>query len=211
MAVVGDVMDQLGMRNQFLPPQIRPLRPDMVVIGRAMPVLGVSVFDTRYVESNNPIMAKEFGLMFDAVDDLKRDEVYVCTGSRPVHALWGELLGTRAEKLGAAGAVCDGYSRDSNGLLRMNFPTFSFGPYAQDSGPRYKVMDFRVPIEIGGVKVNDGDIIYGDIDGVCVVPKAAVDQVFHAALEKARGEKRVRAAILQGMSAREAWDKFGIM
>lgn len=211
VAVVGDAMDKAGLRHQFLPPQIRPLRSDMVVIGRAMPVLGVSVFETTYVSSNNPLMAGEFGMMFEALDDLKRDEVYVCTGSRPNHACWGELMSLRAGKLGAAGTVCDGHSRDTHGIQELNFPTFSYGPYGQDSGARYKVVDFRLGIEIGDARIENGDIIFGDIDGVCVVPRAVVDDVFSAALDKARGEKLVRAAIIDGMSARAAWDKYGIM
>ena len=211
VSVVGDVMDKLGLRRQFLPPEIRPLRNDLVVIGRAMPVLGVSVFEPVYEQSHSPLMAKEFGIMFEALDDLKRNEVYVCTGSRPNHACWGELMTQRALKLGAAGAVCDGYSRDTNGVLALNYPAFSRGSYGQDSGPRYKVVDFRVGIQIGAVRIDCGDIIFGDIDGVCVIPHAAVDEVFNAAIEKARGEKLVRVAIIKGMSARGAWNKFGIM
>jgi len=210
-AVVGDVMDNLGLRRQFLPPQIRPLRDDMVVIGKAMPVLGLSVCETVVEHTANSLSAVAFGLMFAALDDLKRDEIYVCTGSRPVHALWGELMTTRAKQLGAAGAVCDGYTRDTRGVGKAGFPTFSFGPYGQDSGPRYKVVDYRLPVEIGGVRIAPGDIVFGDLDGVCVVPSAACVDVFERALEKARGEKTVKQAIEQGMSASAAWAKYGIM
>ncbi len=209
--VVGDVMDKLGLYHQFLPPQIQPLREDMIVIGRAMTVLSVDVFEERVSGTANPLMEKSFGLMLEAVDDLKPDEVYLNTGSSPRNALWGELLSARARELGAAGAVVNGYSRDTRGIYRLDFPTFSFGRYGQDSAPRYKVVDFRVPIEVGGVRVLPGDIVYGDIDGVCVVPRAAEEEVFVRALEKARGEKLVRKAIEEGMSAVEAFAKFGIM
>ena len=73
------------------------------------------------------------------------------------------------------------------------------------------VIDFRVPIEIGGARIQPGDILFGDVDGVCVVPKAAEEEVFVRALEKARGEKRVRKAIEDGMSTKEAFETFGIM
>src|SRR5438874_2614087 len=172
-AVVGDVMDKLGLQRQFLHPQIQPLRDDMVVIGRAMTVLEADVFAENIDDSANPLMKKSFGLMLEALDDLKTNEVYICTGSSPTYALWGELMSTRAMKLGAAGAVVDGYSRDARGILALNFPVFSHGRYAQDQGPRGKVIDFRVPIEINSVRIEPGDIIFGDIDGVCVVPLAA--------------------------------------
>jgi regulator of RNase E activity RraA len=209
--VVGDVMDKMNLQHQFLPPQIRPLHQDMVVIGRAMPVLAVDVFVERIEGSANPLMNKSFGLMLEALDDLHRNEVYVNTGSSPRNALWGELMSTRARKLGSRGAVLNGYVRDTRAILNMSFPTFAFGSYGQDSAPRYKVVDFRVPVEIGAVRVRPGDILFGDIDGVLVVPAEAETDVFAGALEKARGEKFVRKAIEDGSTSVEAFAKFGIM
>jgi regulator of RNase E activity RraA len=208
-AVVGDIMDKMGLLNQFLPPQIQPLRDDMFVVGRAMTVLEADVVSDS--SSNNPVLNRPFGLMLEALDDLKKNEVYVCTGSSPSYALWGELMATRAQILGAAGAVVDGYSRDTKGILELNFPSFSYGRYAQDQAPRGKVIDFRVPIEMKGVRINPGDIILGDIDGVCVVPKEAEEEVFRLAIEKARGEKMVQKKIQEGMSTVDAFAKFGIM
>jgi regulator of RNase E activity RraA len=209
--VVGDVMDKMNLQHQFLPPQIRPLRQDMVVIGRAMPVLAVDVFVERIEGTANPLMNKSFGLMLEALDDLHTNEVYVNTGSSPRNALWGEMMSTRARKLGTRGAVLNGYVRDTRAILNMNFPTFAFGSYGQDSAPRYKVVDFRVPVEIGAVRVRPGDILFGDIDGVLVVPAEAETDVFAGALEKARGEKLVRKAIEDGITSVEAFAKYGIM
>jgi regulator of RNase E activity RraA len=156
-------------------------------------------------------MSKPFGLMLEALDDLKEDEVYICTGSSPTYALWGELMSTRAQILGSAGAVVNGYSRDTKGILELNFPTFSYGRYAQDQAPRGKVIDFRCKIEMNGVTINDGDIVVGDIDGVCIVPKEIEKEIIEGALEKARGEKTVANAIKGGMSAQDSWNKYGIM
>lgn len=199
-ALVGDAMDKLGLLHQFLPPYLKPLRDDMVVIGRAMTV----------VEADGTA-EQPFGKMLEALDDLKPHEVYVCAGASPSYALWGELMSTRALKLGAAGAVVDGYSRDTPGVLRLNFPTFSRGRYAQDQGPRGAVVDFRVPLTFGAVAVQPGDIVFGDLDGVLVVPRAAEAEIFTKALEKARGEKLVQKALENGMSTAEAFRKFGIM
>lgn len=120
-------------------------------------------------------------------------------------------MATRATKLGARGAVLDGYYRDTKELIRMNFPTFGYGSYGQDSAPRYKVHDFRVPIEIGTVQIQPGDIIFGDIDGVCIVPQEAEREVFSMALEKACGEKLVKKSLEAGMSAVAAYKEHGIM
>lgn len=208
-AVVGDIMDKMGLLNQFLSPKIQPLKDDMFVVGRAMTVLEADVVSDS--SRNNPVLNRPFGLMLEALDDLKKNEVYVCTGSSPSYALWGELMATRAQILGAAGAVVDGYSRDTKGILELNFPSFSYGRYAQDQAPRGKVIDFRVPIEMNGVRINSGDIIIGDIDGVCAVPKKYEEEVFRLAIEKARGEKMVQKKIQEGMSTVEAFAKFGIM
>jgi regulator of RNase E activity RraA len=204
-AVVGDVMDKLGLQRQFMPPRIRPLREDMVALGRAMPVLTADVF------GDSATMSKPFGLMLEALDDLKPGEVYVCAGGSPRYALWGELMSTRATRLGAAGVVLDGYTRDAGGILQLGFPTFSYGLYAQDQGPRGKVIDFRCTVEIDGVRVAPGDLIFGDNEGVLVVPRDAIEEVFVHAVEKARGEKLVRQALEDGMSACEAFRTFGIM
>jgi len=210
-SVVGDVMDKLDLQHQFLPPQIQPLRQDMVVLGRAMPALSVDVFAERIAGSANRLMDKSFGLMLEALDDLRKNEVYVNTGSSPRNALWGELMSTRARKLGSRGAVLNGYVRDTKAILNISFPTFAFGSYGQDSGPRCKVVDFRIPIEVGQVRVRPADIIFGDIDGVLLVPVEVEDEVFTRALEKARGEKLVKKAIEKGSSAVEAFEKYGIM
>jgi regulator of RNase E activity RraA len=209
-AVAGDVMDKLGARRQFLPPYIQPLDPAMVVLGRAMPVLEADRFGEP-PGSSNPLAARPFGLMLEALDDLRQHEIYVCTGGSASYALWGELMSTRAMQLGAAGAVLDGYSRDTRGILALNFPTFSRGRYAQDQAPRGLVIDYRVPIEIGGVRIEPGDILFGDLDGVCVVPGAMEEEVFTRALEKARRENAVRRALEQGMGAREAFERFGVL
>ena len=210
-AVVGDIMDSIGFRHQFLPPQIKPLRNDMIIVGRSMPVLEADVFTEAHDAASNSVMSRPFGLMLQALDDLRPDEVYVCTGASPEYALWGELMSTRAITLGAAGAVVDGYSRDTRGILQLGFPTFSYGGYAQDQGPRGKVIDFRVPLEIGGVRLEPGDLLFGDLDGVCIIPRAAEAEVVRKALEKAREESVLERALREGMSATEAFARYGIM
>lgn len=208
---VGDVMDNLGLRHQFLPPKIRPLRPNMMMIGRAMPVLSVDVSADELIGSANALMQEPFGLMLQAIDDLQKDEIVVNTGSSPRSALWGEMMSIRAEQRGAAGAVLNGYVRDTKRLTKLGFPTFSFGSYGQDSRPRHKVVDFRVPIEVGCAEIRPGDILFGDADGVCVVPREAREEVFRLALEQLAAKRRIRRDLKKGTSAVSTFEKYRIL
>ena len=149
--------------------------------------------------------------MLEALDQLKENEIYLCTGGTPTYALWGELMSTRAIQCGATGAVLNGYSRDTLGVLELNFPTFSYGSYAQDQAPRGKVIDYRIPIKIGNVAINPGDIVFGDIDGVCIIPQEIEKKVVQLAEEKVNGENLVRKSIEAGMSSVEAFNKYGVM
>lgn len=210
-AVVGDVMDQMGLTNQFLPPRVRPLRDDMVVVGRAMPVLEADYIAAPEGVGRGPLAGKPFGMMMEALDDLREGEVYVASGSGGEYALWGELMTLRARQLKAVGAVLDGYTRDTKGILAQGFPVFGHGPYAQDQGIRGKVVDWRTPVHLGRARVEPGDLIFGDVDGVLVVPSQAVAEVLTRALEKVRGEKIVEKAIQDGMGAAEAYRTYGIL
>ena len=207
--VVGDAMDAMGHLHRYLPPQIRPVTEGMRIVGRAKTVLEADCCGRRVAHEDRD---HAFGAMFDALDSIQENEVYVCTGSSPNYACWGELMSTAAMHRGAVGAVIEGYSRDTNGIRKLNFPTFSMGFYGQDQGMRGRVIDYDCPIEFSNkVLVNPGDIIFGDIDGVVVIPRAIEAEVIAAALEKVRGENMVQKLIKQGMPTREVWDTYGIM
>ena len=200
-SVIGDVMDRQGLRQQFLPPHIRALSPEMKLVGRAMPV-----------REEDCTSQGDFGLMFKALDDLQKGEVYICTGASPRYALWGELMSTRARALGAAGAVVDGFHRDTSGILEVGLPVFSAGSYAQDQRGRGRVTDFRREIRFAnGTIVAPGDIIVGDRDGVLVIPKAHLDKVVEAAIVKVEGEEEVRRLIEKGEGTQAIFDRTGIM
>ena len=200
--VVGDILDQMGLVHQFLPQDIRPLRDDMKLAGKAMTVLMTDVYGKQ---------EKPFGYLTEALDQLEKNEIYIAAGGTRRCAYWGELLTATAKTRGAAGAVLDGWHRDTPQVLAQNWPVFSAGCYAQDSSVRTQVIQFRCPIEIGGVTILPGDIIFGDVDGVLIIPQGVVEETVSLALEKASGEKLVRKAIEGGMSATEAFAKFGIL
>ena len=214
--VVGDILDQMGYPHQFLPANIRPLATmvdpapyaapgeennRLKLAGRACTILENDVYSAP---------KKPFGLLTEALDQLQPNDIYVATGARN-SALWGELLTATARTRGAVGAVLDGYSRDTPQVLGQNFPVFCTNCWAQDSSIRTYVFDFRCTIEIGQVTIQDGDIVFGDVDGVLIIPKEIAAEVLEKALEKAAAEKLVRKAIEDGMSATEAFAHFGIL
>lgn len=200
--VVGDILDEMGYTHQFLPQPIRPTKEGYKVVGYAMPALLIDVYGPQ---------KKPFGLLTESLDQLEAGEVYVASGGFMRCAYWGELLTATAKTRGAAGAVINGWHRDTPQMLAQDWPVFSRGCYAQDSSIRTQVTNFRCPIEIDGVNVNPGDLIFGDVDGVLVIPKDSIEEVIEKALEKASGEKVVRKAIEAGMTATAAFEKFGIL
>lgn len=200
--VVGDILDELGYYHQFLPADIRPLLPEMKMAGRAMPVVMTDVYGPQ----KNP-----FGLLTEALDQLAENEIYLASGGHGRCAYWGEILTATARVRGAVGAAVNGWHRDTPQILEQNFPVFSWGCYAQDSSVRTKVIDYRCPIEIGEVWVNPGDIVFGDRDGVLIIPQKVEAEVIEKSFEKAAKEKIVRAAIENGMSSTEAFRTYGVL
>jgi len=200
--VVGDILDDLGFSHQFLPQPIQPMREEMKLAGRAMPVLMIDVFGKQ---------KKPFGLLTEALDQLQPGEIYLASGGDMRCAYWGEILTATAKKRGAMGAVINGFHRDTPRVLEQDWPVFSRGRFAQDSAVRTQVISYRCPIEIGAVHVEPGDLVFGDLDGVVIVPRKVEVDVIERALAKARGEKLVRKEIEGGMSSTDAFKKYGIL
>ncbi|MEX0324851.1 MAG: RraA family protein [Puniceicoccaceae bacterium] len=198
----GDILDSLRHYHQFLPRHLQPMLTDMQLTGRARPPAMVDV----YGEQDPP-----FGKLTEALDQLQAGEIYV--GSLPSQscACWGEILTATARSRGAVGAVVNGPHRDTPKVLEQNWPVFSTGRFAQDSRVRMRVADFRVPIEIEGIVIRPGDLIFGDLDGVVVIPQACESEVLDRALEKARAENLVRREIEAGLSSTEAFAKYGVL
>ena len=198
--VLSDILDSLGRKNQMLPPKIQPLNPNTVIMGYAYPVVIEDSKDTTHYDK-----------LFLALDSLPRNYVYVATGPNKAYALWGELMSTRAMVIGAQGAVIDGYVRDTKRIIELNFPVFCRGTYAKDQKGRGVVLDYNVPIKIGGVEIHPKDLIFGDIDGVVVIPRELIQEVIAQALEKAQKEKYMKVEILKGVPTKALFDKFGFM
>lgn len=199
-SVISDVMDSLGARHQGMRADIRPIYEGIVVVGRAYPVLTADVYK---------LVDDPYGPEIDAVDSLKPNDVMVvCTQRSTRTCFWGELLSTAARARGARGIVIDGYTRDVAQITKMKFPTFATGIYMVDSAGRSIVIDHNCPVDCGGVLVNPGDIIFGDIDGVVVIPREMEKEVIPLALEKVSKENQVREELLKGAMLRDVYTKY---
>lgn len=201
-SVVGDILDRLNCFHQFLPPALQPIRLQDKLVGRSMPVLMIDVFGPQ---------KKPFGKLTEALDQLQPNDVYVASGGEMRCAYWGEILTATAKKRGAAGAVINGYYRDTSRVMEQNWPVFSRGRFGADSQVRTQVVDYRCNIEVGNVWIQPGDLIFGDCDGVVVIPQKYEEEVVSRSLEKSRGEKLVRKEIENGMSSTDAFRKYGIL
>ena len=200
--VIGDILDGLGYRHQFLPQAVQPLQESMRIVGRAMPVQ----ISDAWGKQEEP-----FGLMTEALDQIELDEVYIATGGSLNCAAWGEIMTATARMRKGAGAVIDGFHRDTPRVLEQKWPVFSRGRYAQDARVRSKVVDFRCSIEIGCVRIEPGDLVFGDLDGVIVIPSIIEDEAIMRAMEKSRAEKLVRKEIEAGSSSTDVFRKYGIL
>lgn len=200
--VIGDILDTLGFQHQFLPAAVTPIVPTMTLVGRAMPVLIADVFG---------VQQKPFGKLTEALDALQSGDIYLARRAGIACAAWGEIMTAAARARGAAGAVIDGYHRDSNAVIAQNFPVFSRGGYGQDAGVRASVLDYGVSVEIEGVHINPGDLVVGDRDGVVIVPGAVEDEVLERAVQKVATENVVRQQIELGMSTTEALATYKVL
>ncbi|MFC1692031.1 RraA family protein [Candidatus Latescibacterota bacterium] len=202
-AVIMDVMDSMNVRTQCMNPAIKPLIPAMKTWGEAV---------TVYVETVTEVPEKPFQLEMEVLDDIKEGQVIVaqCSASE-LSAFWGGLLSNAAVGRKAAGAVMDGGARDYNEIVGLNFPTFCAGLTPYDSQGRMDGKERNIPIICGGIRVCPGDLIYGDVDGVVVVPEEISDEVITRAWEKVKGENTVREELRSGASVVKTFDKYGIL
>jgi 4-hydroxy-4-methyl-2-oxoglutarate aldolase len=202
-AVVSDCLDRMGYRQQVMRPHIRPLYPEARLAGFAMTVHCIEV------DAPPPNLDDYYKGELQAVDSLRPGDVMVvstCEGS-----YWGELLATASRYRGAVGIVADAYTRDTDRLIAMQFPTFVAGILACDSLGRIDIDQVQVPIECGGVLVKPDDLLLADFDGVVVVPSEVAEEAITRAEEKVSGEDLVREKLAEGMPVWEAFRTYGVI
>jgi 4-hydroxy-4-methyl-2-oxoglutarate aldolase len=205
VALISDVLDSLGYRSQALPAHIRPLDEASILFGRARTGLYRDVYEP-------PLDRNPYALEIALIDDLRPGEVAVLAcGSSGRIAPWGGLLTTAARARGAAGCLTDGFVRDIRTIRSNGFPVFHGGISPLDSKGRGEVTEIDVPVQVAGIPVTSGDLVFGDADGVVVIPRAIEREVFVRAQEKLQGEHRTEEALARGEKLADVFARYGIL
>lgn len=202
-ALILDVLDTKGLRQQALRPGIVPRTGPAVVVGVAKTLLWM---DFSHDDPDT------YELELKAVDSVQPDDIIVCaTANSHRSGIWGELLTTAAVRRGAVGVVTDGGVRDVAKIEALGFPVFSrfLSPY--DSFNRQKVFAYDIRVEIDDVTIEPGDMVVADRDGVAVVPARLATQILALALDKAGKEDQFRDAVKAGMSLYAAYEKYHVL
>jgi 4-hydroxy-4-methyl-2-oxoglutarate aldolase len=205
-AVLSDVLDSLGVADRAMRPFVRPLDESVVLFGRARTGVYAPVYHAA--PAHNP-----YEVEIALVDDLHPGDVTVlaCQGPTDRIAPWGELLTTAAVQRGSAGCVTDGLIRDTKRIRAMHFPVFHGGIGPLDTRGRAEMHARDVPVECGGVRVETGDLVFGDADGVVVLPQAIAGEALTRAMAKVSAEEHTRDNLLAGRSLREVFELYGVL
>jgi regulator of RNase E activity RraA len=201
-AAITDVLDRHGHLHQTLPHDIVGLTPGTRVAGIAFPAAGRP---SRNADTGPAIRA--FLSLLGAVP---RDAVLVIQSNDDVAAHFGELSAVAMKARGVRGAVVDGATRDAAYILRERFPVFCRYRTPLDSLPRWLAVEWGRPITVGGVRIEAGDVVVGDLDGVAVVPRALATPVLLECERLLHAENRVREAVRRGMPPLQAYERFGV-
>jgi 4-hydroxy-4-methyl-2-oxoglutarate aldolase len=202
-AVISDILDDLGVRNHTLNHLIRPIRTDMVLAGRAMPIVSSKVFE---------IPDDPYKLSIEVLDSLRPNAVpVIVTNNDSTTAMWGELFSTASRARGARGTIIEGFSRDTRKIMEMDYPLFCTGTMPTDSKGRAEFINYGHQVRCGDVIIQPRDIVFADLDGIVAIPKELEKEVLDQAYEKASKENTVRTELLNGALLGEAWRKHGVL
>lgn len=205
VAVISDVLDGLGFRDQVMTANIRPVKSDStaVMVGRAA---------TMLTAPHHEIVPEPYTKVIAAIDALATGDVVVIgTGGYTGACYWGELFSNAALARGARGTLIDGYHRDTRQITALGYPLFSTGARPFDISGRATVIGHGRPVKCGGVLVRQGDIIFAEIDGVAVIPAEVADETVTKAFEKVLKEDRCRDDLRAGALLSEVWRRYRVL
>ncbi len=192
---LSDAMDRLGIAGQCL--GIKPLDHKFRLAGRAFTIL--------YGPSASPS-----GTVGDYIDDVEPGGIVVLdNGGRENATVWGDILTWVAHERRVGGTVIDGACRDTHLAYQLNYPMFSRSYSMRTGKDRVQVEGMNCTVNIGDARVDAGDILRGDADGVVVLPKAHENAILDAAEQIDTVENEIRRAVQSGMTLRQAREKHG--
>jgi len=198
---VSDVLDGLGLRQQALSHSIMPLTLDMVVAGPAFTGQGYPVSDIKNDDSDTRILMLE---------SIKPGTVSVWSSAGHFgSAHWGEIMSNAARERGCTGAVVDGGLRDTRFVLQMGFPVFCRFRCSASSIGRWEIKEWMISIRIGETTIHPDDFVFGDCDGVVVIPKGLAVEVLLKTEESVKRENNMRADLEKGVTVSEVYRKHG--
>lgn len=193
-ATLSDALDRLGIVGQCA--RIHPCDRRFRMTGRAFTIL--------YGPAGKPA-----GTVGDYIDDVPPGEVVVLdNGGREDATVWGDILTEIAHRRGIAGTVIDGINRDIALCLEIGYPLYSRGSWMRTGKDRVQVEGVNVAVNIGEARVQSGDLLRGDADGVVVIPREHESRVLEVAEEIAQAEERIREATRSGQRLDEARRQF---
>lgn len=199
--LLSDIMDAKGHWNHILPKDIVPIRQEWKIAGLAFTGLGRAVDDTTRNDHRKRIqMLGEIPAWAVVVWDAAGHE-----GA----AHWGEMMSLASRNQGSQGAVINGGTRDTAQVLGMDFPVFARFRSPASSIGRWEIIEWQKSIRIGTVTINPGDYVFGDIDGVVVIPQEMTVEVLLEGEKLFTTERKMQEALRGGMTIRAAYEKFG--
>ncbi|MDY0908221.1 RraA family protein [Microbacterium sp. CFBP9034] len=203
-AILSDSCDAAGLRAQVLTERLAPVVAGTRTIGRARTL--------RFAPSLVDQPEDPYGDAIDAIDDLGEGElVVIATDRSNDSAFWGELFSAAARGAGAVGVITDGNLRDTDRIAALGFPAFSRSRRPIDFRARLRIVDVDAPVVLGGVRIEAGDLVMADDDGVVVVPRSHEERVLGLARERASRESTVLTELLAGESLRSVWDRHRVL
>jgi regulator of RNase E activity RraA len=203
-AAFSDILDTMGHRSQALSPDIsiHPLLGTFVAMGRAVTLLNAP--DTN---EEDP-----YELVIKCIDSLLPGSILVATGKTHLTTgIMGELTATALRAKKCRGAVVNGYTRDARKLIDMGYPTFAWGSSPIDTTGRVRVVDYNIPVTIGGVEIAPGNLVFADLDGIIVIPRHVESEVIGKVLDRISTENVVRRELAEGKSMSDVWSRYGVL
>ena len=155
---------------------------------------------------------EDFRGIYDALktyENIHDGEIIVVENESPSFAYFGELNGNLAIRSGAEATIVGGVTRDYLAVLNLDYPVFSKGYCCKDVRGRSTYESQNKPIQIDGVRIEQGDLIYGDVNGIVVIPKTIEAEVMRKAIKSVSTEKNVLSRIIGSEDAFGIYEEEG--